>query len=57
MYMLPVSGRTTLSPSQGFGKVFCVEHATVSVGKMSLLEVVLVFEVSFKSSDKIESLV
>ena len=34
-----------LSHSQGFGKVFCVEHATVSVRKMSLVEVVLVFKV------------
>ena len=31
-----------LSPSQGFGKVFCVEHATVSVRMISLVEVVLV---------------
>ena len=41
-----------MSPSQAFGKVFCVEHATVSVRKMSLVEIVLVFEFSFKSSDK-----
>ena len=47
-----------LSPSQGFGKVFCVEHAIVSVRKISSVKVVFVFEVFlFKSSDKVVSLV
>ena len=37
-----------LSPSQGFRKVFCVEHAIVSVIKISLVGLVLVFKVCFQ---------
>ena len=47
--------RFQMSPSQGFRKVFCSQHATVSVRKLSFLEIVLVFEFSFKSSDKMIS--
>ena len=55
MQTIPINHYNCHLP-KGLGRCF-VELARVSVRKLSLVEVVLAFEVSFKSSDKIESLV
>ena len=55
MQTIPINHYNCHLP-KGLGRCF-VEHARVSVRKLSLVEVVLAFEVSFKSSDKIEFLV